>query len=402
MPSCSSRRRASPAPATSSSPAPRTIPRPCGTLSRLGFADPPAVAALVRGWHHGRMRATRSQRAREILTELVPELLRIFGATPHPDEALRRFDQFLSRLPAGVQLFSLFQANPGLLALVADVMAGAPRLAEQLAQRPALLDAVLTAGILRAAAGARRCSPPISTAMLAGARRFRGHARPAAALGRARSGSRSACSCCAAALDGEGGGQALADIAETALAALLPAVEADFARRHGAGAGRRRCGARHGAARQPRDDARLRSRSDPDLRRAARQRRLRRRAAAVRSSAYYARLSQRLIGAITAPTAEGPLYPVDMRLRPSGASGPIASSLDSFDRYQRQSAWTWEHMALTRARPVAGDRGAVRADRRDDRRGVARAARPEAPRGRCRRHATAHRRANIRARRPGI
>jgi glutamate-ammonia-ligase adenylyltransferase len=72
-------------------------------------------------------------------------------------------------------------------------------------------------------------------------------------------------------------------------------------------------------------------------------------------ASYYARLSQRLIGAITAPTAEGPLYAVDMRLRPSGASGPIASSLAGFARYQRESAWTWEHMALTRARPVAGD-----------------------------------------------
>src|SRR5207248_6826982 len=70
---------------------------------------------------------------------------------------------------------------------------------------------------------------------------------------------------------------------------------------------------------------------------------------------YYARLSQRLISAITAPTAEGRLYAVDMRLRPSGASGPIASSLAAFAEYQRDSAWTWEHMALTRARPIAGD-----------------------------------------------
>ena len=116
------------------------------TLSQLGFAEPATVSALVRSWHHGRLRATRSQRAREILTELVPELLRIFGATPHPDAALRRFDQFLSHLPAGVQLFSLFHANPGLLALVAEIMAGAPRLAERLAQYPALLDSVLTQG----------------------------------------------------------------------------------------------------------------------------------------------------------------------------------------------------------------------------------------------------------------
>src|ERR1051326_7653118 len=72
-------------------------------------------------------------------------------------------------------------------------------------------------------------------------------------------------------------------------------------------------------------------------------------------SAYYARLSQRLISAITAPTAEGRLYEVDMRLRPSGESGPIASSLPAFAQYQRESAWTWEHMALTRARPIAGE-----------------------------------------------
>src|SRR5260370_33389324 len=100
---------------------------------------------MVRDWHHGRMRATRSQRAREILTEFVPELLQVFGATAHPDTAVLRFDQFLSRLPAGVQLFSLFHANPGLFSLVADIMAEAPFLAESLAQRPALLDAVLTA-----------------------------------------------------------------------------------------------------------------------------------------------------------------------------------------------------------------------------------------------------------------
>src|SRR5206468_3767372 len=92
----------------------------------------------------GRLRATRSQRAREILTELVPELLRVFGLTAHPDAALLRFDEFLSHLPAGVQLFSLLHANPALLSLVADIMAEAPLLAERLAQRPALLDAVLT------------------------------------------------------------------------------------------------------------------------------------------------------------------------------------------------------------------------------------------------------------------
>ena len=306
----------------------------------------------MRSWHHGRLRVARSQRAREILTELVPELLRIFGATPHPDTALLRFDQFLSRLPAGVQFFSLFHANPGLLELIAEIMAGAPRLAEQLAQRPALLDAVLTEGFFAA--------PPERSALaadlgqvLAGARdyeetldalrRWAGERRFQVEVQLLRR-----------ALDGERAGEVLADIAETALGALLPAVETELARRHGrvpggmfAVIGMGRLGSCEMTLASDLDliliydvppGSEMSDGPHP-----------------LPIASYYARLSQRLIGAITAPTAEGRLYEVDMRLRPSGASGPIASSLAGFARYQRESAWTWEHMALTRARPVAGE-----------------------------------------------
>jgi len=324
------------------------------TLSTVGFADPPAVGALVRSWHNGRLRATRSQRVREILTELVPELLRIFGETPHPDEALRRFNQFLSHQPAGVQLFSLFQTNPGLLALVAEVMAGAPRLAEQLAQRPALLDAVLTEGFFSAPPDRAGLATELCDA-LGGAsdfidtldmlRRWAGERRFQVGVQLLRR-----------ALDGEGAGKALADIAETALASLVPAVETEFARRHGqvpggafAVIGMGRLGSREMTLASDLDLILIYD-APPDTESSDG-------AQPLSVSSYYARLSQRLIGAITAPTAEGPLYPVDMRLRPSGAAGPIASSLDSFARYQRESAWTWEHMALTRARPIAGERG---------------------------------------------
>ena len=322
------------------------------TLSRLGFAKPSSVAALVRGWHHGRMRATRSQRAREILTELVPELLRIFGTTPHPDTALLGFDRFLSRLPAGVQLFSLFFANPGLLDLVAEIMAGAPRLAEQLALRPALLDAVLTEGFFATLPESNALAADLGQ-MLAGARdfedtldtlrRWTGERRFQVGVQLLRR-----------VLDGGQAGEVLADIAETALTALLPAVETDFARRHGrmpggmfAVIGMGRLGSREMTLASDLDlimiydvppGSEISDGPHP-----------------LPIASYYARLSQRLIGAITAPTAEGRLYEVDMRLRPSGASGPIASSLAGFARYQRESAWTWEHMALTRARPVAGD-----------------------------------------------
>ena len=326
-------------------------PETLRTLSGLGFAEPGPVATLVRGWHHGRLRATRSQRAREILTELVPELLRIFGATPHPDTALLRFDQFLSRLPAGVQFFSLFHANPGLLELVAEIMAGAPHLAEQLAQRPGLLDAVLTEEFF--------APPPERSGLaadldqvLTGAgnyedtldalRRWAGERRFQVGVQLLRR-----------ALDGGRAGEVLADIAETALAALVPAVDTEFARRHGrvpggmfAVIGMGRLGSREMTLASDLDliliydvppDGEASDGPHPLL-----------------VASYFARLSQRLIGAITAPTAEGRLYEVDMRLRPSGASGPIASSLASFAQYQRESAWTWEHMALTRARLVAG------------------------------------------------
>jgi len=322
------------------------------TLARLGFADPPRVAAMVRGWHHGHMRATRSQRAREILTELVPELLRIFGATANPDTALLRFDHFLSLLPAGVQLFSLFHANPGLLSLVADIMAEAPLLAESLAQRPALLDAVLTAEFsaplpdragLAADLGGLTAGARDFQDTLDILRRWANERRFQVGIQLLRRD-----------IEGDRTGMALADIAETALAALLPAVTAEFARAHGEVPGGAfaivamgRLGSREMTLASDLDlvliyDAPEDSPGSDGPRPLA-------------ASTYYGRLGQRLITAITAPTGEGKLYEVDMRLRPSGESGPIASSLAAFAQYQRESAWTWEHMALTRARPIAGD-----------------------------------------------
>ncbi len=322
------------------------------TLASMGFVQPGAVAAMVRDWHHGRMRATRSQRAREILTELVPELLRIFGGTAAPDAALHRFDEFLSQLPAGVQLFSLFHANPGLLRLVADIMAEAPLLAENLARRPALLDAVLSEDFLAP------LPPPAALAvdlgeLLSGARDFEDtlnllrrwanerrfqigvqllHRRLGPALA----------------------GGAYADIAETVLGALLPAVAAELARSHGKIPGGEfallamgRLGSREMTAASDLDLILIYD--TPEGREVSDGER------PLAITAYYARLCQRLIGAITAPTAEGRLYDVDMRLRPSGASGPIATSLAHFAQYQGAEAWTWDHMALTRARPVAGD-----------------------------------------------
>jgi [glutamine synthetase] adenylyltransferase / [glutamine synthetase]-adenylyl-L-tyrosine phosphorylase len=326
-------------------------PETLATLARLGFAQPGDIATTLRGWHHGRYRAMRSQRARELLTELVPALLQAFAATAHPDFAFLRFDQFLGRLPAGVQLFSLFRSNPGLLELVADIMGTAPRLADELAQRPLLLDGVLAESFLgpfpdRAglAAEFEHALAPAHdfTDVLDFSRRWTHDRRFQIGVNLLGNG-----------IDGETAGACLADIADVAIAGLLPRVEAEFARTHGrvpggamAVIGLGKLGGREMTVTSDLDliiiyDA-------PEAIEASDGPR------PLPVSTYYARLSQRLINALTVLTPEGLLYEVDMRLRPSGNAGPIASSFRAFERYHDEMSWTWEHMALTRARPVAG------------------------------------------------
>jgi glutamate-ammonia-ligase adenylyltransferase len=327
-------------------------PETLRTLANLGFAEPPTIAAIVRAWHHGRYRATRSQRARELLTELVPLLLRSFGSSAAPDAAFIRFDHFLGRLPAGVQLFSLLYQNPALLELIAEIMGAAPALAETLMQRPGVLDAALATGFFDP------LPPRPALGVDLGHLLDRAHhAEERLDLARRWVAERKfqiGIQVLRAQLDGEAAGNAFADVAETALAELLPRISAEFARGHGlvpggsiAVLGLGKLGSREMTFASDLDliliyDAPAEAESAGG-------------AQVLPSSAYYARLSQRFINALTAVTAEGRLYEVDMRLRPSGTAGPVASSLEAFRRYHRELAWTWEQMALTRARPVAGD-----------------------------------------------
>ena len=123
-------------------------PETLETLRAMGFGQPSQVAGAIRAWHHGRIRAMRSARARELLTKLTPAILKSLLATADPDFAFIQFDRFLSNLPSGVQLFSLFQARPEFLALLARVAGSAPRLALHLARNPVTLDALLDPGFL--------------------------------------------------------------------------------------------------------------------------------------------------------------------------------------------------------------------------------------------------------------
>lgn len=333
-------------------------PETLKTLAKLGFKDGRAVAAVVRGWHHGRYRATRSGRAREILTELMPALLAALGRTANPDIAFHNFDEFLKRLPAGVQLFSLLHANPafpakaGLLDLVAEIMGNAPRLASYLSANPSLLDGVLIGSFLEPPPSADEMAADFDQRLeqandfedvLEIARRFANDLRFRVGVQMLKG-----------LIDINTVGHALSDCAETMAQRLLREITGNFERAHGRipGGGFTvlalgKLGGRELTERSDLDFVFVYD-ADPAAERSNGPKPL-----AVAD--YYARLSQRLISALTVQTSEGTLFAVDMRLRPSGGSGPVASSLTAFTRYYRDQAWTWEFMALTRGRVIAGN-----------------------------------------------
>jgi glutamate-ammonia-ligase adenylyltransferase len=326
-------------------------PETLETLKGIGFADAHHVAGAIRGWHHGRIRATRSARARELLTKLVPVLLDALAATADPQAAFAQFDRFVSRLPAGVQLFSLFLANPQLLKLIAAVAGSAPRLADHLARAPAVLDALLDPGFLGELPSRARLDRMLAE-QLASARDYEGALDAARRFAREQN-FRVGVQIIEGVAEAQEAGPAFASIAESAIAGLLGAVENELA----ASAGRVPGGAFTVVAMGKLGGREMTASSDLDLIFVYDS------PAGVESSdgakplpviVYYARLAQRLIAALTTLTAEGGLYEVDMRLRPTGNKGPVAVSLESFSRYHATESWTWERMALTRARVVAG------------------------------------------------
>ncbi|MGA8172795.1 MAG: bifunctional [glutamine synthetase] adenylyltransferase/[glutamine synthetase]-adenylyl-L-tyrosine phosphorylase, partial [Methylocystis sp.] len=324
------------------------------TLERLGFAHPKTVTESVRGWHFGRFPATRSTTARERLTELTPALLEALAAAGDADRAFLAFDRFLGHLPAGVQLFSLLVAHPRLLELVAKIMGAAPKLAFTLARRPRVLGALLEPAFYKDTPGAEDLSARLA-AQFAEAHSYEDELDRARIFGQEQKfliGVR----LLTRALSAQEAGRAYAQLAEVLIAGLLERVEVEFARAHGRVPGGAaavvalgKLGGREMTAASDLDLMLLYD-ADPLSESVGGERRL-------PALQYYARLTQRLIAALSAPTAEGLLYDVDFRLRPSGNKGPIAIRLEAFDDYQINEAWTWEHMALTRARVVAGPEG---------------------------------------------
>lgn len=323
--------------------------------------EPEAVVAQEVPWHAPERAAEithmwptypalRSARGQRIFERLKPQILASLCKAQNPDEALIQFDNFLRGLPAGVQVFSLFKANPDLLEMLIDICTMAPDLARYLGRNPRVLEAVISAEFFKQL-------PPLSalkselldelshcsdyeqsldtTRIWAQEQRF----RVGVHLLRGIAGA-------------EETAKAYSNIAEACVAGLFDAVAQNFSLRHGPQPGKGaaviamgKLGSREMTVSSDLD---LIVVYDPDGATES----LGERPLAVQT--YYARFTQALVSALTVSTSKGGLYEVDMRLRPSGRQGPVATSLSAFERYQHSEAWVWEHMALLRSRVVAG------------------------------------------------
>ncbi|WP_375449519.1 bifunctional [glutamine synthetase] adenylyltransferase/[glutamine synthetase]-adenylyl-L-tyrosine phosphorylase [uncultured Devosia sp.] len=325
-------------------------PETLQTLARLGFADPSQAIETVRKWHYGGYPATRAAAARAHLTELLPALLATLGTAGNADQALARFDNFLSRLPTGVQLFALLRTHPQLRTLLVQLLASAPRMAESVIHRAHVMDGLIDPAFADDITHRDVLVGKVDT-FLAEARSYEEVIDRARIIGQEQK-FLIAAGLLSGTVSATMAGEQFTALAETLLQRLFGTVRTEFERRHGTVPGGRvallafgKMASREMTATSDLDFILLYDAPDTDSDGGK----------PLATSHYFTRLTQRLVAAITAPTAEGVLYEADMRLRPSGNAGPLATSLPGFRLYHRDNAWTWEHLALSRARVVMAD-----------------------------------------------
>ncbi|HET9813765.1 MAG TPA: bifunctional [glutamine synthetase] adenylyltransferase/[glutamine synthetase]-adenylyl-L-tyrosine phosphorylase [Sphingomicrobium sp.] len=328
---------------------PREPERLAAQLRALGFDDPTVALSRIAEWRTGKPRSLRSPASQNAFEAMLPGLLQAIASGGDPPHALNRLSDIVERLSSGVNFFRLLEARPALARLLAKILAHAPALADQLARRPELFDGLFDETSFDMPPPAEEFAALLTKAMrghpydlaldwvrrMVNERRFalgvqlidRRRDPLEVALGYAR-------------------------VAEGALQALAGAAVAEFEQVHGDFGGGEllvlglgRLGGQSLTYASDLDIIYLHSAE-----------------AGTRSTGvkplgpndYFNRLASRVTAALSVPTAAGPLYDVDVRLRPQGAKGMLVVSLDAFGQYQREEAWTWEHMALCRARPVYG------------------------------------------------
>lgn len=317
-------------------------PDTLATLRRMGYEEVQRISDIIQGWHRGHRRSTRSKRSRQVLTELVPALLSALGKTANPDTAFFHFDDFIDRLPSGAQIFSLLNSRPELLSLLADILGSAPALGDTLSNDPSLLDAVLEADFVYALPGKEGLENLLTDRLryahdyeqkMGYLRVFNNEKRFQAGVHLLKK-----------LATPKAVGSFLSDLAEVILQTTLQEVWAQYPGNEAlegvpfAVLGLGKLGARGMTFGSDLDIIFLYDDAGE---------------AASDARTHLYRISQRLISALTTLTREGRLFEVDTRLRPGGSDGPLATSLAAFDQYFEHTAWTYEYMALSRARVVA-------------------------------------------------
>jgi len=318
-------------------------PDTLATFTKLGFDDGEGVWHDMAAWLGGRIRATRTEKARELLTALAPRIIENCADTGQPDRAFDCFRQFFTSLRSGVSLLAMFRQKPEHLKYIINLITQSELMARWISDRPAILDALsdpnfldITGDDIGTSLSAVRKVDDFETALNVSRRRARETKfRISAAL-------------LSENVSAERAARLFSRLAEECLLALLPVSIKEAERRGGEISGRV---AILGMGKLASRDLNIESDLDimliydagPDEEDAQQK---------------YTKVTQRLISALSAITEEGPLYEVDMALRPSGRSGPVAVSLEAFDTYYREKAWSWEFMALTRARVIAANQSA--------------------------------------------
>ena len=318
-------------------------------VASMGFGDIEQVTRMIAGWRSGQVRSLRSPPARAAFEAMLPVLLTAIADGPDPGHALNRFSDIVERLSSGVNLYRLLEAKPALARILSQILVHAPALADQLARRPGLFDGLIDQSSFAVPPDAATVAGKLAEGMvragydqrldrvrqLVGERRF---ALGVQLIARHRD-----------PLDITMG---YAAVAEGAIVALADAARTEFERAHGRVAGGELMilglGRLGGMALTHASDLDLIFLFDaPDDAMSDG-------AKSLGATDYFNRLAKRVVAALSVATAAGPLYDVDTRLRPEGDKGMLSVRLDAFEAYQRSEAWTWEHMALLRARPLYG------------------------------------------------
>jgi glutamate-ammonia-ligase adenylyltransferase len=326
-------------------------PETLETLSQMGFERAAQMSDEIRGWHSGRFAAVRTPRARELLTRIKPRLLKSLSQTPDPDFAFARFNDFMTGLPSGIQIFSLFQSNPDLLNLITDIVGTAPRLSAQLSRRPVTLDSLLDPNFNQPLSDADDVLQDLQSYM-SGITHFedmldatrRWHREKIFRIGsHILSGK----------LTGLAAGEDITKIADASARVLYDFVMKDLLGEVSLPEGAEmvvlglgKLGSREMTVSSDLDLIIVCAAEDyaQDVTYTA----------TSSMEVFFSRAARRFISAMTAPTSEGHLFDIDMRLRPTGNAGPLVTKIKSFEDYQFSNAWLWEHMALTRGRVLAG------------------------------------------------